>query len=116
MPKVNRNTEVDLRIGENLRRLRLARRMTITTLASRVEQVSYQQMQKHERGATIPASRIPAICRALNCSLEQLFDGTVEAYQSTPRRALELAGRIERLPPQVVDALHLMIKATELHK
>ncbi|MCS0462650.1 MULTISPECIES: helix-turn-helix domain-containing protein [Rhizobium] len=52
MPSIDRqrrNSEIDREIGERLRQLRQMRGMTQTTLGKAVN-VTFQQMQKYERG------------------------------------------------------------------
>ncbi len=68
---------VDVIVGRNIRVHRLARRLSQNTLADRIG-VSYQQVQKHERGVNhVGASRLARIADVLGVPVAVLFDGVV---------------------------------------
>jgi transcriptional regulator with XRE-family HTH domain len=67
--------KVDQRVGENVRRIRILRRLSQEKLALTVG-VTFQQIQKYEKGINrISASRLVQFSIVLSCSLEDLFEG-----------------------------------------
>lgn len=76
---------IDIVVGENLRRLRLARGMSQTSLGAAVG-VTFQQIQKYEKGDNrIGASKIVRFAKALKVDHGALFDGTgVHAGKKIP--------------------------------
>jgi transcriptional regulator with XRE-family HTH domain len=66
----------DRTIGENLRRIRLARGLSQEKLAD-ILQMTFQQVQKYEKGENrISGRRLVEIARALKIDLSALFTGT----------------------------------------
>jgi len=66
---------IDRLVGRNIRIQRLARRLSQTYLGERLG-VSFQQVQKYERGRNrIGAGRLAGIAAALEVSLLTLFEG-----------------------------------------
>ena len=66
---------VDRHVGANLRRLRLERNLTQQILADRLE-VSYQQLQKYERGTNrLSASTIYDLSWILEVPITAFFEG-----------------------------------------
>lgn len=73
MPRKPLN-EIDRKIGANIRRHRIARRQTQRALAA-VMDTSYQHLQMYERAERrISAVRLFLVCRALNVSIDAMFD------------------------------------------
>jgi len=71
-----RDKKVDKIIGATVKRVRNERGMSQTDLGKRLE-ITFQQLYKYESGInSFAASRIPALCEALEISLDQLFEGT----------------------------------------
>lgn len=65
--------QIDIVVGQRLRALRRARRLPLIELGRRVG-VSYQQMQKYERGHNrISASQLWRLAAALNVEIGALF-------------------------------------------
>jgi transcriptional regulator with XRE-family HTH domain len=70
-------TDIDRRVGEAIRAWRLARGMRLVELARRLG-ISYQQVQKIERGENrVTAGRLYTIARALGTSPDSFYDGLV---------------------------------------
>ena len=66
--------EIDRNIGRNIRFQRLRRELSQAQLAARLG-ISYQQLQKYERGINrISASRLLLISQALAVPVATLFD------------------------------------------
>ena len=66
-------TEIDMAVGENLKRIRIAQNITQKELADQVG-VRFQQIQKYECAANrISASRLVAICKTLGIKVSVLF-------------------------------------------
>ena len=60
-------------LGNRIRRFRLWRRLTQTTLASLLR-ITRQAIAKYEAGhAALPAARVPQLCEALRITPNQLF-------------------------------------------
>ena len=100
-------TEVDKRVGQNIRARRKDMHMTLAELAERLN-VTHQQLQKYETGQNrVSASMIVDLTEALNVSIEDLFDGTGRQKGKKPD-ALETARRKCRIwvdRAQSADAL-----------
>lgn len=85
-------TEVDKRVGQNIRERRKDMRMTLAELAERLK-VTHQQLQKYETGQNrISASMVLDITQVLQISIEDLFHGTGHQKGKAPD-ALEAARR-----------------------
>tara|TARA_R110001606_G_scaffold52504_1_gene130218 strand:- start:710 stop:1102 length:393 start_codon:yes stop_codon:yes gene_type:complete len=68
-------TEVDKRVGRNIREIRNERFLTLAELAERLG-ISHQQLQKYETGTNrISASMIVDLVEVLNVPIEELFRG-----------------------------------------
>jgi len=66
----------DIRVGQNLRQLRILRGVTQEQLGKALE-ITFQQVQKYEKGTNrVSASRMAAICRVLNCTVNDIMRGT----------------------------------------
>lgn len=66
---------IDLTVGARVLNLRMTRKMTQTDLADKIG-VSFQQLQKYERGANrISASRLWRIAVALEAPMTYFFEG-----------------------------------------
>lgn len=68
-------TEVDKRVGRNIRAFRNERDLTLAELAERLG-ISHQQLQKYETGTNrISASMVVDLVEVLNIPIEDLFKG-----------------------------------------
>lgn len=78
----SRNSD-DLIVAGNLRKIRIARQMSQQTLAAEIG-VSYQQIQKYERGKDrLTVGRIVALAKVLQVEVAAFFDG-IEGHKSIP--------------------------------
>jgi transcriptional regulator with XRE-family HTH domain len=83
-------TTADTAVGRRIRDYRLARRMPLSELSSRVG-VSYPQMHRYECGLTrVAAGRLIAIASALGVSVEALTSITTEARPAARRDDVDL--------------------------
>ncbi|MGG5810997.1 helix-turn-helix domain-containing protein [Falsiroseomonas sp. CW058] len=70
-----RSNDVDFRLGARLRQLRRLRRLSQTELGERIG-VTYQQVQKYERGQNrLPARLLPRLVRVLGVHSDLLLAG-----------------------------------------
>ncbi len=75
-------TDIDRLVGENLRRLRVQRGLTLAQLAAEVG-LSHQQLQKYETGSNrLSAGTLCIVAAALDVPIEQLF----RADEASPAR------------------------------
>jgi len=66
-------TDVDRLVGENVRRLRIRRNLTLTQLAAELG-LSHQQLQKYETGANrLSAGMLCSVAETLGVQIELLF-------------------------------------------
>lgn len=73
MTDVRSTNDIDIHIGKRLRDLRIERGLTQTQLAE-FSGVSYQQVQKYEKGTNrISASRLWKFCRVMDINLGYFF-------------------------------------------
>jgi transcriptional regulator with XRE-family HTH domain len=73
---------VDILVGNNLRILRLRRGMSQTQLGKRLD-VTFQQVQKYEKGANrIGAGRLFRAAAILRVPISVLFDGAPKSPES----------------------------------
>lgn len=94
-----RTTDADLNLGSRIAKLRSARGLSQTTLASALG-VSFQQVQKYEAGRNrIGAGRLQAIADRLGVPVSVFFTDETDASVSQPDhlRYLHLAGALELL-------------------
>ncbi len=75
MAKPKMTTEIDVRIGKKLKRLRRAKEISQSSLG-RASNVSFQQIQKYELGQTrITVGRLWNFCEVLGVSPTYFFEG-----------------------------------------
>ncbi len=87
---------IDVHVGARLRQRRTLLGMTQTNLSDALG-VSYQQMQKYERGATrISASRLFDLSRVLDVPIQFFFDDMPAAVAA---RSLAQGGGKAKKPP-----------------
>lgn len=66
-------TDIDIVVGENIRRLRIQRNQTLSDMAVELG-ISHQQLQKYETGANrLSAGMVARIAQMLDVPLESLF-------------------------------------------
>jgi transcriptional regulator with XRE-family HTH domain len=79
----------DETVARNLRRYRIAAGMSQTALAEKLGGVTFQQVQKYEKGANaIAPGRLRQAAKVLGVSISQLFeeqDGAANGVDFTPR-------------------------------
>lgn len=98
--------DVDQIVGQNIRTIRTARRMSQTTLGEQIG-VTFQQVQKYERGTNrVSASKLVEIAATLHCNVTDLFAGTnMQASEEDrpthmSREAITIARLFDELPPR----------------
>ena len=70
---------VDVEVGANLREYRIRARLSQEALGAKIG-VTFQQVQKYEKGTNaIATARLPAICRTLNISPNDLYGSLFES-------------------------------------
>jgi transcriptional regulator with XRE-family HTH domain len=73
---MRRADSIDAIVGENIRVLRLARKMSQGALAQKLD-LSFQQLQKYEKGANrISAGRLWKIAQIFGVPIAALYEGT----------------------------------------
>lgn len=71
-------TEIDKRVGRNIRDIRLSRELTLADLAEGMG-VSHQQLQKYETGANrLSAGTLCHAARILDVEILRLFEGAAD--------------------------------------
>ncbi len=95
---------IDVHVGARLRQRRTLLGMTQTNLGNAIG-LSFQQMQKYERGANrISASRLFALSRVLDVPVEYFFEEIPsEVAASSP--ATKRHGRVKELPSYESDPM-----------
>ena len=77
-------TDVDRLVGENVRRLRIQRNLTLAGMAADLD-ISHQQLQKYETGANrLSAGTLSSVADVLGVTIETLF----RSADAPPRKAL----------------------------
>jgi transcriptional regulator with XRE-family HTH domain len=71
------------RIGQIIKEARKARGMTQMKLSEKVG-VSYQQVQKYEKGSDISVERLKQIAKAVNVPITLFFPGAAEMAAEAP--------------------------------
>jgi transcriptional regulator with XRE-family HTH domain len=95
-PQKQRRAPEDLEIGQKIRALRVARDMSQTTLADGLG-VTFQQVQKYERGANrVSAGRLQKIAEMLDKPIT-FFYGTKKQHQDDGLSLIQSTGAIRLL-------------------
>jgi transcriptional regulator with XRE-family HTH domain len=95
-PVKRRSAPEDKEIGQKIRAVRVAKDMTQTTLADGLG-VTFQQVQKYERGANrVSASRLQKIADLLDAPIT-FFHGTKKQHQDTGLALIQSRGAIRLL-------------------
>lgn len=101
-------SEIDVKIGTNLRGRREALGMTQAQLGHAIG-VTFQQVQKYERGANrVSAAALLRIANALECSVADLYGDPDPAGTSISERAILKLWQQLREPER--DAVVAMIR------
>jgi transcriptional regulator with XRE-family HTH domain len=83
MPK-RKPEPIDIRVGENIRSLRLAKGLSQASI-SHVLGVSFQQIQKYERGTNrVDPVKLGKLARALGVPVERFFEEPGSTSLATP--------------------------------
>jgi transcriptional regulator with XRE-family HTH domain len=110
-----RDHDVDKQIGARLRLLRVARGFSQEALGDALG-VSFQQIQKYERGANaISSTRIPRLCEVLRITPNDLFEGFTSDVQPAPIGAIAMryGARIAKLSSAKRHALAKLLDVLE---
>jgi transcriptional regulator with XRE-family HTH domain len=116
----SRPAGVDVLVGAKLRAVRVKRGLSQEKLGSLLG-VTFQQVQKYEKGSnSIAASRIPAVCEALQIKPADLFDDVVESLMAGQEEghlispmAWRIALAADRMAPGMRAVLVSVIKALD---
>ncbi len=96
---------IDVHVGARVRQRRTLLGMTQTNLSDAIG-VSYQQMQKYERGMNrIGASRLFDLSRVLDVSIQYFFDEMPTAVAARSP-ANKKRGKAKKLPSYEPDPMH----------
>jgi transcriptional regulator with XRE-family HTH domain len=103
---------IDIHVGTRIRELRAEQRVTQAQLATALG-VSFQQVQKYERGVNrMAASTLAKAAGALGCQIGDFFPSASSASDMSPAEA---AGEIEslysRMGPRQREALLMTARA-----
>jgi transcriptional regulator with XRE-family HTH domain len=107
--------DVDRKLGVAIRLARKRYKLTQTQLGDALG-VTFQQIQKYERGTNAVAStRIPALCRVLKISPNDLFDFRGQSAQPAQISswAAGIALRLDELHSKGRNAIAAMLDALE---
>jgi len=118
-PVLESDEDIDIHIGQRLRGLRVARGLSQTDVAAKVD-LSFQQIQKYESGKSrVTAAKLCSLARALDIPVNFFF----EEYQqfdepgmATPNglseKAWLLAGQFDRIDnPKTQAKVLALVKA-----
>jgi transcriptional regulator with XRE-family HTH domain len=103
---------IDAHVGTRIRELRGEQRVTQAQLATALG-VSFQQVQKYERGVNrMAASTLVKAAAALGCQISEFFPSAAPASDLTPAEAAkEIEGLYARMGPRQREALLLTARA-----
>jgi len=109
-------SELDIEIGQRLRRARLSKGLTQQALAEKIG-ISFQQVQKYENGSNrVSSSRLLGIVGTLGIPItyffDELGDDFVGGENELPDRVMRVARMLNDMPEgEVKDQIFLLIKA-----
>ena len=90
-----RSNDVDARIGERIRALRMRIGLSQKELAGQLD-IVFQQLQKHENGTSrVPASRLYDIARALNTPIAYFFAEDERSSSKASSRSSDVTALID---------------------
>lgn len=111
-PANDREREISVTVGHNIRVMRAMAHMSQTDLADKLS-VTFQQVQKYEKGVNrISAPKLVLMAEIFNKPLAAFFAGTTqmtgeiaaEALPSFGKPGLKAATLVENLPPKMQSA------------
>lgn len=112
MPARGRQSSFDIALGNRLRQLRLDRGLTQEAMSEMLG-VSYQQIQKYEKGLNaIASSRMEALCKALDITPDELFSiSTTGAARvsALSNYAVRTAQRLDKLDAKRKQIISLLL-------
>ncbi len=112
---------IDPIVSRNIRTLRVARKMSQTTLANKLD-ITFQQIQKYEKGVnSLPSGRIRELCHVLGVTPNDLFEfkevgaGKIKVNGQPPvpqlsAWATKIAFRMEGLDGRVKQAINGLVQ------
>ncbi len=110
-------SELDIEIGQRLRRARLSKGLTQQGLAEQIG-ISFQQVQKYENGSNrVSSSRLLGIVGKLGIPITYFFDELggddfVPEENELPDRVMRVARMLNDMPDgDVKDHIFLLIKS-----
>jgi len=110
-------SELDIEIGQRLRRARLSKGLTQQALAKKVG-ISFQQIQKYENGSNrISSSRLLVVVGTLSVPITYFFDELggpdfEPEVNELPDRVMRVARMLNDMPDgDVKDQIYLLIKS-----
>lgn len=110
---------IDREIGSRIRRIRIARGMS-QELVARAMGLTFQQVQKYEKGTnSVASARMPQLCEILQCSPLDLIpwnakDKKAAALDPVPELSsygMALAMRIDKMPDNLRSGFRGLIDA-----
>ncbi len=120
-PQSSRSTtDVDRVVGSNIRELRSARGMSQTSLGELLHGITFQQIQKYERGDNrISATRLWQLAKVFGIDVEMLFAGLEPGETAIDEEMLtimenaetkELATNFHRLDPMTRGCIRNLVR------
>lgn len=110
----SRGGPIDIAIGQNIRRYRMAKGMSQSVLGKAVN-VTFQQIQKYERGENaIPSTRLATLATALEIPLHVLLNGSDETHvplASLSTNDIKTVLKLEKLRTGSRKAVNMLIDA-----
>lgn len=105
---------IDIIVGKQLRRIRRLNDMSLNEVGGAVG-LSYQQVQKYERGANrISASKLVQFARLFNVSIELFFehvDKPEEGITALDDSAIKAAALFAKMPKEYHKPLRIFMKS-----
>jgi transcriptional regulator with XRE-family HTH domain len=113
-----RNSKIDKQIGMRLRQIRILRDLSQSQLGAELG-VTFQQVQKYESGTNaIASSRMPALCKALGITPDELYrvDVQTQPINIVTTAIMRTAIKLEKLSSFQRNAVNVIIEAFEKEK
>ncbi len=107
--------DIDILLGDRVRRLRAARRMSQADLGAKLG-VSAQQVQKYERGANrVATATLIAMCNALEVSPSEMLSGFDDGEVSKAESLMAVTPQAENLLRAFSEIDSPAVRAAVLH-
>jgi transcriptional regulator with XRE-family HTH domain len=122
MTRSPKNHPINLQIGQRLRQRRLLLGLSQTDLGERMGQLSFQQIQKYEKGTNaLTAVRLVQAAEALGVPITYFFEDliggrAVTAVADSPtltERDARLMHRLQKLPDEVRAAFERLVSTIQ---